>query len=565
MKKPALRIIILFVLLTPLWSYLVWWIWPSEKIDILIIDKSSTTETRDEHRSFNWILTHEKKYKPHGGAYDYSKDYMGFFPEGSDNYKLYDLEGYNSHVLDSLVENLDLVYLTDAKGVGDFNWNNVADTLEDNGLIYGGVGIEDYELIRKMLQSSKLVMTEYSALGYPTAPEIRVGLEEIFQLKYSGWSGKYFESLSKSKNLVPEWLIDKYEEFSGEEYDFDNKKGIILLHETAKVLVLEDGLSINPGAPSVLTSISNQRKYNLPNFINYGAWFEINEAVNEEDVISSFKIHTTNEGDSILAANGLSNKFPAVIGDSEKGLRYYFCGDFADHNINESLARFSGIDLFYRIWYSGKVASNTYGFFWNYYSPLIKSVLNNYDQNKVNSVEEDLSESGESATDGNYDGKDSFEEGEEETILESNVVDNESNDDQIQPEATINYVRDNISRFKVGGRRPYNHEETRNQTDYTIADNIEYDNGGANFYENSPFPVVDESNPKWRIVIVSLRSEEGTRRYLKQLNNPEIEVVRVEYLNTHRVAFGPYDDLGEAQRKFQQVLGTYPEAWMIKF
>ena len=67
--------------------------------------------------------------------------------------------------------------------------------------------------------------------------------------------------------------------------------------------------------------------------------------------------------------------------------------------------------------------------------------------------------------------------------------------------------------------------------------------------ENTRVRNLSGDTQAWRIVIASLKSQEGTERYLKKLNNPEISAIWVGFLETNRITFGPFMDLDQAQVK----------------
>lgn len=115
--------------------------------------------------------------------------------------------------------------------------------------------------------------------------------------------------------------------------------------------------------------------YNLPEKVYYPYWFDIVTTGSENDVVSEFKLNTTLEGDSILNEYRLEETFPAVLSHTENYRFYYFAGDFADNTIKTSLAYFSGVQLVGQVFNSKKDA-NSRQFFWKYYNPLIKNILN---------------------------------------------------------------------------------------------------------------------------------------------------------------------------------------------
>lgn len=549
MNKLTYKIIFLVIVLTPLWSFLTWFFWPSQEMSALIIDKTVLDTDRNGHRSFNWILTHEKNYKKSGDPYHYGKDYFGFFPEEESELRIKDLEGYKEDRLDSLANFLDMAYYVDAKGVVLGDTTELVDSTEKSVLLYGGVTENDSKLLEKLYSNGKLVLAEYNTLGYPTSPKVRLELEELFELKFSGWIGRYFSSLKREGNKeIPEWVFEKYLLHTGEEYSYSDVSGIILVHEEGKVVVLENGTHLNVPVPSITTSNTYTRKLDLPDFIKYPSWFDINSSLKEENIISSFKIHTNTTGDSILESFGLSNRFPAVIGDSDKGLHYYFCGDFANNPVQNRLAYFKGIKFFSRLFYNSTDVSSCKNFFWNYYYPLVSNIISDYKEGPVLVSEDEILPNDNASINADSLSEDSLGaySGEDE-LLGSTQTESEN----VIVEKIINLIQDNIGRYRVGGRR-------MEGADYIAS---------SNTHNSSALSIgePDENNKQWRVVIASLQSKSGTERYIEQLNDSEISVMYIDYLNTHRITFGPFENLGDSQSKLQQIQQTYPEAWMIKF
>jgi len=168
-------IIFICILLIPLWSFLVWLVWPAKILDTIILDKTVLFKKGDEHRSFNWILYHHK-YKDSNRKFKrIPEDYYGFFPiERLDtiygvNYTWNDLDSTHERIpisinhLDSMADALDMIYYTDLYGIYDFEW---LDTIplwkERSPKIYGGLTEHDLHLMKEMKKRRKLMITEFN-------------------------------------------------------------------------------------------------------------------------------------------------------------------------------------------------------------------------------------------------------------------------------------------------------------------------------------------------------------------------------------------------------------------
>ena len=88
----------------PLISLLFWYLSEDKFINLLILDKTVLTIEGNEHRSFNWIMTHEKYFKPDGQPYTVPQDYLGFFPLENYRFFINDLKEKDEEELDLFVK-----------------------------------------------------------------------------------------------------------------------------------------------------------------------------------------------------------------------------------------------------------------------------------------------------------------------------------------------------------------------------------------------------------------------------------------------------------------------------
>lgn len=501
MKRLVFKILFILIILTPLWSFFVWWFWPSSILNGLVIDKNERSLSNQSQAS-HWILNNEKTNHNNGESYD---------PAGEERNEIPSIADFSSQQLDSLSDELEMLYFVQVSGSQPLE--TFVDSLNSNDSLDKMAVLSEKEisLMLKMKGKAKLVLAEYNTLLNPESAESRLQLEEIFQLEFSGWVGKYFNDLSAPNPEIPDWLKENYASFTGEEYAFPESKGLILCHSSGKVLVLEEEVSMLNALPMIHTDMDGMENYELPNFVGYPFWFDINEAQNEEDIISSYKLQTNKKGDSILNRHGIPNKFPAVIGPQKGAFNYYFCGDFADNPVLEKLSYFKGVSLISRLLYVVADESDRKAFFWNFYKPLMRNIFNNFKNQESLEVNSD-------------------------SISFYEAVD------------SLNAEQDSL-----------------NVQDATMGEVVDSNQVREKEVESPTVRNASGDVKAWRIVIASLKSQEGTEKYLKQLNNPEISAVWVGFLETNRIAFGPYLDIREAQLKYQQILQTYPEAWMIKF
>jgi len=384
-KKISLGILIL-ILATPLLMWVTWLITPNTKLVIAIVDKTVLTTKGQEHISLNWVLNHEKYRKTSKEPYEVSRDYFGFFPEEDSEFKLKGLERFSYSKLRQLSNDADLAYFTDTYGIYNNEWFNKGDDKDRSGILYGGLSDKDIQLLELMKEKSKLIITEFNVIGSPTALENRTRFEEIFQLKWTGWTARYFDNLNILENKeIPKWLIKNYKKEYNGKWPFKSS-GIAFVNNKDQVVILENEIQLNTPLPHIITEEKYQEEYHLPEKIKYPFWFDIiipNSKINS--VVSSFKIDVNSKGLEELERFGIPSTFPAVT--QHKGNDYsffYFSGDFADNPVGMNSSYFSGVGFFKGLFYDKRNTMERSSFFWNYYKPLLTEILDQYSETKLN-------------------------------------------------------------------------------------------------------------------------------------------------------------------------------------
>lgn len=379
MKYLGRKIIFFLIILIPFWSFLVWFFWPKTVFPGLIVDKTVPDKTWQEHRSLNWVLTHEKYVEPNGSQYDLKDDYYGFFPIDRPEYVVKDLTIFNNKEIDSLADALEWLYHTDTYGIYRNEWVYGREINERSPLVYGGTSDEGQGLLREMFKRRKLSITEFNTLASPTPLEIRFKLQRILETDFTGWTGRYYHSLDTMMNRdIPRWMRRLHKQSYGRPFDYPDIPGIVLVHETNVIRVLRGDRHLEHSLPIINTPPENQERFDLPDYMRFPYWFDITFAKDTADILSTYKIHTTSRGDSLLDSLHLPNEFPAVIGDAQENLRYYFCGDFADNPIPFGLSYFAGSQYLRKFFYNNRDELDRKKFFWEYYLPLVSTIFEEY-------------------------------------------------------------------------------------------------------------------------------------------------------------------------------------------
>jgi hypothetical protein len=377
------KLIFFFIILIPFWSFLVWFFWPKTVFPGLIVDKTVFDRSGQEHRSINWILTHEKLVEPDGSQYDLKEDYYGFFPINRPEYVVRDLTIYNYQELDSLSQALDWLYYSDTYGIYRNEWVYGREINERSPLVYGGLTDEAYQLFRQMYKNRKLTITEFNTLASPTPLELRFKMERLLELDVTGWTGRYYHSLDTVVNTdIPRWMRRLHKRSYGRPFAYPDVPGIVLIHETNVIRVLRGDRHLAHPVPILNAPEATQERYGVPQYIRFPYWFDITFAKDSADIEATYKIHVTSRGDSLLDSLHLPNEFPAMISDAQEGLRYYFCGDWADNPVPFGLSYFAGSQYLRKFFYNNRSRLDRNKFFWEYYLPTITTIFEEYRKRK---------------------------------------------------------------------------------------------------------------------------------------------------------------------------------------
>ncbi len=377
MKKPLLIVIIILVVIIalPVINFFRWSFKEKKPMDIIIVDKTVPTLERVKHKSFNWILTNERFVKKgKKSSYSFRKDYYGFSPTRPLKERGSSRNEYRLSDLIDIAEKSDAVYFTDTYGVFFNDWYVGINKSRKSRRLYGGLNNNDYLLLNEMHDRNKLVILEYNTFDFPTDQFNSYRTQEMMGIRFSGWTGKYFEKLDSLANDFPIWMAAMYRKQYKQPWTF-KKAGIVLLTEK-NIIVLEEGTHLKNPLPFIVTDSAYCSKYGIPANVAFGDWFDIIDPL-ESNVLSRFRIETTALGDTVLFENMLNNEFPAVIQDPINQKAFYFSGDFATNPVWYWTSRFVGFDKLKRILYSNK-PEDTRRFFWTYYRPLIDGIFTDY-------------------------------------------------------------------------------------------------------------------------------------------------------------------------------------------
>ena len=365
---------------------ILWELQPQKKVNLLVIDKTVLNQEVQEHKSLFWVLKNEKIVPNSLSMYEPKTDYKGFFPDGKGNYKINDLESYSNASLKAYASRLDAVYYADMYGVYTGEWTEFYEKsmskdslnlyLERTSLIYGGMSSKDLFLLKAMKSLNKLIVVEFNAIASPASDGVRQDFEKTFGVKWTGWIGRFYQTLDTNKNKeLPIWLKKRYLEQNNGVWPF-HKAGIAFINKGDRVVIVEHGTHLISSTPKIVTNSIYKDRYELPSSIRYSYWFDVVESTAANDVISNYTLDVNEKGRHVLDSNHIPSFFPAVIkSQGENPKFYYLAGDFSDIPVSMTGAKYYRINRPLGLLRRGNLEQRK-GFMWRFYTPLIRNIFN---------------------------------------------------------------------------------------------------------------------------------------------------------------------------------------------
>jgi len=385
-KHPYLYTLIALIIAAPFISRYMWSQKEEKPLNILIVDKTVIDKSAQEHKPLFWILDNQKYIKKNATLYDINTDYYGFFPDGQGGFKIKDFSTLSDSAVNVLSTRYDMAYYTDLYGVYSGEWYERYSNIEKSGagvaslepseMIYGGMSMAEFYMLKQLRSSGKLVITEFNVIGTPTPTAVSREFEREFKMSWLGWVGRFYSSLDTNSNKeLPIWLKKNYIKQNGGRWPF-KRSGIVFVRADEKIVILEDKTHLKRNVPIIETAKNYRSRYGLPKTMKYHYWFDIIAASDSLDVISTYTLKVNEDGKKVLDENFIPNSFPAVVKD-RKGLFYYFAGDFSDINISMVNTKFQGVATLNN-WVVRAEGESRSAFFWRYYQPLVGTIIGDY-------------------------------------------------------------------------------------------------------------------------------------------------------------------------------------------
>ncbi len=382
-----LRVIIFLFLLIPVISWISWKLMDKEQINLLVLDKTTPNGNFSEHLSFFWVANQKRWVKSDGAEYNFAEDFYGFHPGENGDYVIKDLAVYGENGLTDIVDSLDVAFFADTYGIYNSNWKDHPDFGKDTiSLFYGGLKEMEFNLLREMKKKGKTIIAEFNFFASPTKPVMRRQTEELLGVRWSGWVGKYYETLDTTMNPdIPKWIPYLYQKNYKKKYNF-NKAGIVLVGGRGKIVILDASQHLKQNFPVLESELSTHIQYNVPQEIYYPYWFDINTTDERNHVLAWFNLEVTKAGQELLNRYNLPNRFPAIIEHDDKYRFLYFACDFSDNEMGIYSSYFRGISELKSAFYSENQVKDRKMFFWEYYRPFMGNVMDSIVARKARKI-----------------------------------------------------------------------------------------------------------------------------------------------------------------------------------
>jgi hypothetical protein len=360
-----LGILLLFILFTsPFW---LWQLKQSEELNVFIVDKTVPDQSYREHKGLVWLLNHLKLKQGDEESYDQREDYVGFVPTDQP-------PKFNIRKFPDDLSKYDVLYVADGYGVYEEEYGSKNVEGNRSELLYGGMTNEEVNAISSsLIKNNQTLIAEFNTFGSPTEHDVREEFYHLLNVTWTGWMGRYFNELES--NEVPGWLKQNYEKQYGEPFTFKGN-GLVYVNEEDEVIVLT-AKDLAKNYVMFQPTEYGLNEFELNDNIQYNYWFDVVEAIDQQEVQVNFKLSLTEEGKQKLKKNHIPTTFPAVIHHVDQSYdSYYFAGDFADQEKVPNIYQLSGLTWWQKL-LSFEQKGRTDTFFWKAYVPMMTEILTN--------------------------------------------------------------------------------------------------------------------------------------------------------------------------------------------
>lgn len=351
-----------------------WYLLPSHPLSVAVLDKTVTAESGNgskvvnyrKHYGLFWMLDQLKYTNPKNGElYDYTKDYYGTLPDGGQ---------MQSRPMSKLDSTPDLVYLSDTYGTGGGSGSS-----DGSGLSY-----EDIASASAAHENGSTLIAESDVFGSATQDSVKKEVESQFGVTNTGWTGRYIADMSDLTD-VPSWAQSLYESQYGTKWDYTGA-GILLVSDSGQLVVLEQDKDFNRSMLTISVDDEYTKEFGRHS-LNYYNWFVIVKASYNTQTIADFHLDLNDSGKEKFSQISDSTTFPAVVRTQDsRAPAYFFAGDFNDYVASARYSRFLFSNILYQF-FSYDRSGDITNFYWNFYYPMMKTILRETGKNDRNVVQ----------------------------------------------------------------------------------------------------------------------------------------------------------------------------------
>lgn len=365
-----ISILIIVLLCLPI---ILWFLQPDKKLQIAIIDKTVPNETFREHLGITWFLNNQKYTDPKNNAYQASSDYFGFKPNEKQ-------KTYSIHALPTNYDHYNVLYLADTYGVyqEDLPWIKKTREGARSEKIYGGLQQKEWAAMVNRFNQKKpsLFIAEYNTFASPTNETVRKNVTDYLGLRWSGWTGRYFDELDPKKNQeIPQWIVDQFHD----SWHYHGGGFLLVNDFDHKVIVLEDHKQIKNGGIRLIFTKEGKKQFGLTDSPNYRYWFDIVTPKEDTTVLANYQWDLTDAGKHVLQKNQIPTHFAAVLANEHgASSSYYFAGDYNDVGKVPYFYQSKGLQSIYKI--AQKFSDQA--FYWSTYYPMMASIFDQFEKSK---------------------------------------------------------------------------------------------------------------------------------------------------------------------------------------
>lgn len=339
---------------------------------VRVLDKTVPHPDYREHSALMWALNHWRAPSPSGRSWRPATDYIGYHPQIGGRARP------GGDALDaSGLSQANALFITDTYGV--YAADEAAGAPNQTGLdyskrLYGGLSSDEAGVIEQFVKRGGALIGEFNTFASPTDGVTRARMEALFGLKWTDWSGRYFEDLADVGD-VPVWARRNWLAHHGVAWAFQGP-GYLFVNEDSRIEVLREGPDVPVrGLRLRVESPGDPLLRDCRDDVPFRYWFDIVQPLPTTEVLSRYQLDPTPAGSKLLSDAGIPSSFPAVLRSSRSPVRIYFAGDFSDNEIVRGPYWYSAWPWLRRQVGFDETVPDQGAFFWDVFAPMVGNLL----------------------------------------------------------------------------------------------------------------------------------------------------------------------------------------------